>query len=196
MKRVAFCTPCTVHQKNKCAKQLCLGLEFGDFEDFAKEHSELQTTNRCDLVLCQKAQVNFIELKAADRFTKDDGSLFSLTECMDTGNKTKQEKAIRKKFNAENARKKLECSKNAYFLAYPEQKMCSVRYFFIFSDIFVDYFNDKKNVEVNTVLIQSFLRQTIFATYPHNPVLHNNKPIPLKVGPCSKVEEYFQLQTK
>lgn len=190
MRDINFCDACEVQKKDKCKENRCANILFKDFETFFKQNSSDKSKCNCDLLFEDGESVAFVELKSTDRYTHDDGSLYSLKEVENILKcKDKKEK---KKFDGKNYIKKFTDSMEFYFLKYPQCRARKVKYFFFFSTAFIDYFNEKAGVKIEPESVKLLLMQTLFALYPHNPVFHNGKIIPLKVGSCLEADVVFK----
>lgn len=180
MNKVSFCDKCSVKKTKKCAKNTYANLIFDDFDTL--EHPKITSDNRCDLLLIKDNELNFIEEKASDRFIIKES----------TNNLSKKEqKKIEKKFDSDNARLKIENSKNFFLEKYPEFSHNIIKYYFIFSDTLIDHYKELPNTCVNIPLIKSLILSKIFSPFIHNPILHNGKPIPFIVDPCCNVSKHF-----
>ncbi|MBR2082589.1 MAG: hypothetical protein IJ876_06260 [Elusimicrobiaceae bacterium] len=181
MPEISFCEACSVHKVGKCTRRLCPHLRFVDYESF----TQLKTLPHCDLLYCNSGRLDFIELKASDRFTTQEGAIPSV---VDIFRDTQQYSCA---FDSEKINQKFERSREEYLSMYPNCNKHTIRYIFLFSQFFVDYFKQKKNAEVDANLLKLLLLQTIFAQYPANPSMHNGKSIPLIVDTCLQAECIF-----
>ena len=194
MRDIFFCRACEVNKKGKCREERCAGVVFKDFEEFFKRVVSDGSKGNCDLLFRKSNRCDFIELKSTDRYTHECGSLYSLSEVAAglTSENKETRKLFEKIFGQKNAIKKFTNSMELHFLKCPADEKKDVRYFFFFSTAFVDYLNKKNGVKIEYESVKLLLLQTLFALYPHNPVFHNGKRIPLKVGSCLEADVFFK----
>lgn len=172
MQNISFCDKCTVKKANKCSKNIYINPIFFDFDTL--EHPNIRSSSRCDLLLVKDNELNFIEQKALDRFVNLDVN-----------------SEITKIFNSNNARSKIENSKQFLLEKHPEYENYYIKYFYIISDTLIDYFKKNRNGHINIYSIKLNILNKIFSPLKHKPVFHNGQEVNYYVDDCSNIKKYF-----
>ena len=190
---MSFCEACELHKKNKCHDSLCPNILFIDIEDFFKKfHSSPKTPARCDLILHKGNALAFIELKSADRYTKEDGTVWDALEIKNMSAKEARKHKIPQAFDSSNAINKIKNTAQVYFKRYPEGRKANACYYFFISNKFFDYWH-KKNTELDFPRLKLLLLNTTFSTYLFDgPVDQEGRIYPLVIDLCSQASNYLK----